>query len=112
MIGPATTSSASSARMRTAPASRLRAIWRHLGRAAPPAPDGCGLGRSGPASSTAPSRTAAVEGADVRDRMLQLLDGGADSPLPVDPSTGVPDPAYLARIKAAMEGAAAVGDYR
>jgi hypothetical protein len=55
--------------------------------------------------------TDVAEGPGVRERMRDLLDGGADSPLPVD-DAGVPDPAYLARLRSAMDTAAAAGDFR
>ena len=52
-----------------------------------------------------------AEGPAVRERMRKLLDGGPDSPLPVD-DDGVPDPAYLARLRSAMDDAARAGDFR
>ena len=53
-----------------------------------------------------------ADGPAVRERMRALLDGGPASPLPVDPVTGTPDPAYIDRIKAAMRDAAEAGEYR
>jgi hypothetical protein len=59
-------------------------------------------------------QTAAVvdEGRSVSDAMRRLLDGGVGHPLPVDPVTGLPDAAYIARIRASMLAAGASGDYR
>ena len=52
-----------------------------------------------------------ADGPAVRERIRELLDGGADTPLRVD-AAGAPDPAHLARLRAAMDAAAAAGDFR
>lgn len=82
---------------------RLRVIASHMSGSA-------GAVSSG---SAIPAVAAPVpEGEVVRERMRELLDGGANSPLPVDPETGVPDAAYIERLKNAMEAAAAAGEFR
>ena len=89
-----------------AAATRLRAFCRHLatGRVVhrpPLSPATCATALVDP-----------IEGPNVRENVRRLLDGGGDSPLPVDLVTGAPDPSYIARIKVEMHAAAATADYR
>jgi hypothetical protein len=82
--------SARSGRCAVASSARLLRLCRHLRCAAPTLLDV--PSQSGPASA---------EGAGARAAILGLLDGGARAPLPVDPASGVPELAAIARIEAA-----------
>ena len=86
---------------------RLKLFVRHLCV-------GAAVHRAGGAatsSGAAAARPSMAEGPAVRERIRELLDGGAGTPLRVD-GAGVPDPAHLARLRAAMNAAAAGGDFR
>ena len=73
--------------------SQLQSVPKHRGRQLTPAP----------AASSDPST-----GSDVPGAIVQLL---GDEQLPVNVD-GLPDPAVLARLRAAMKQAAADGEYR
>eukprot|EP01052_Picozoa_sp_SAG31_P022028 SAG31_NODE_1733_length_7417_cov_1.994397_5_plen_151_part_00 len=78
----------------------MHVLHRHI--AAAELPHSGMLPQASRSSATVP------EGIEVRSRMLELMDGT----LPVDPMTGIPDPAPLIRLRSAMADAAAAGQYK
>ena len=88
---------------------RLQLFARHLRVGA--AVHSCAGRPAAASSAAAAARPPMADGPAVRERIRELLDGGADTPLRVD-AAGAPDPAHLARLRAAMDAAAAAGDFR